>query len=78
MQLSLQYYLYDGSRAIRQGLDWLLPNGGGGAATCLQIRPGSQVQLAISMSSGKDTQALAHNQTPTGRGGTQHKQKAEM
>ena len=78
VQLSLQLYLYDGSRAISQGLDRLLPNGGGGATTPLQIRQGSQVQLAISMSSGKDAQGVAYNQAPTGRGGSQHKQKAQM
>lgn len=62
-------YLYNGSRAVSQGLDRLLPNGGSGATTPLQVRQGPQVQLAISMSSGKDAKALAHNQAPTGKGG---------
>ena len=71
----MQVYLYDGRRAVSQGLDWLLPNGGGGATTLLQIRQGAQVQLAISMSSCKDAKAGAGYQAPAGRGRNQHRQK---
>ena len=74
----VQVHLYDGSRAVTQGLDRLLPNGGSGATIPLKIRQGSQVQLAISMSSGKDAEALAHNQAPIGIGGSQHKQTADF
>lgn len=65
--------LYDGSRAVAQGLDRLLPNGDCGTAPCLQVRQGTQVQLAISMRSGKDAQALTHHQAPVDSGCHEHR-----